>query len=276
MDISRHQQQQKLDIVSQQAQDAFEEQARRMHLDPDNIWIGGYTDYEWRHLRIIIDSYNIDPRNLNVLEFGCNVGASAIVYSLLGAKVSAIDVDDEYVTLARYNAKRYGADNIDFRCIPDTRTLPYPDAHFDLINCNSVLEYVAYNHLKDVQKELNRILKPGGKILISGTSSRLWPKEVHSGKWFTNYMPRQLIRAMDTNRAPQQGVTPWSIRYGFGPNYFNIDKFDRGSAFLQARRRMEPPRDTLPVQMMVGLSSILGIGPGMLGQTISCVLEKGQ
>src|SRR5438067_5154515 len=88
-------------IVSTASQRAFELEARRMGLDPANPWIGGYVDYEWRHLRHIADALPVELNGIKLIEFGCNVGASAILFSAMGAKVTAIDISASVVELAQ-------------------------------------------------------------------------------------------------------------------------------------------------------------------------------
>src|SRR5262245_15174976 len=115
------------------AQRAFEEQCRAMGFDPTNKWVGGYVDYQWDRLPPVLDAYRIDPRSRDVLEFGCNVGASAIVLWRLGARVCAVDVSPRWVNVARANAERYGAQSIEFASVPDTRGLPFDNHRFDLV-----------------------------------------------------------------------------------------------------------------------------------------------
>jgi SAM-dependent methyltransferase len=47
----------------------------------------------------------------------------------------------------------------------DGKTIPFPDNHFDSILTTEVLEHIF--NLEDILKELNRVLKPGGRILIT-------------------------------------------------------------------------------------------------------------
>lgn len=257
-------------IVSDEAHQAFEAQARMIGMDPGSIWVGGYVDYEWHHLRYILETYDIDPADLEILEFGCNVGASAILFAHLGAKVTALDIDLELVELARRNAARYGIENIRFLTATDTRTLPFDSASFDLVSCNSVLEYVPSAMRSAVQLEINRVTRPGGRILVTGTSNRLWPKEVHSGRWLVNYLPEALDRFMGPN--VERGVWPWQVRYGFGDHYRNLDASDHGQAFRRSRLKMGSPSRLLG--MLVVLARLIGTGPGMLANNISCLLQK--
>lgn len=261
-------------LVSEAAQAAFEVQARKMGLDPANVWIGGYVDYEWNRLRPILAAYGITVAGQRVLEFGSNVGASSVVFSLDGARVQGVDVAAEYIELARANAARYGREDIAFLHVPDTRQLPFEDGCFDLIACNSVLEYVHPDQLAEIQRELDRVLKPGGLILVTGTSSRLWPRETHSQRWFTNYLPRFIDPWIAGATGLTRGVSPWAIRYGFGPGYRNLDQEDGGQAFIKARAAMKPRYDTAAHRTIAWIAARIGVGPGLLMNNISCVLRK--
>lgn len=261
-------------IISQKADRAFAAQAHAMGLDPTNPWIGSYVDYEFDHLWPILNAYALEVSGKKILEFGCNVGASAIIFSTLGASVHAVDISAQMVKLASINAQRYGLSQLQFSCIPDTRYLAFEDKSFDIISCNSVLEYVDKNHLSDVMYELDRILKPHGKILITGTSSRLWPKEIHTGRWLVNYVPSIVDRLFLGGKTLTRGIWPWKIRYGFGPHYQNLDAKDHGIAFLKSRSMMAPPNINSAVRAMATTASLLGMGPGLLAPNISCLLEK--
>jgi SAM-dependent methyltransferase len=206
--------------------------------DPDDPWIGGYADYEWNHGRHIFQTMQPSMSDLAVLEFGCNYGGTSIVLAALKARVTALDVDRPTVAIARENAARYGmSDRIDFVLWDNRARLPFADASFDRIVCNSVLEYVDEAELPQVQRELDRVLKPGGAIVVCATSNRLWPVEAHSRRWFSNYVPQRLSRLLHFRGALQRGVWPWSIRYGFGA-YQNLDRLDGGKAYLASRERI--------------------------------------
>jgi SAM-dependent methyltransferase len=257
-------------VSSQYKQHAFEEQARKLGLKPRDPWVGGYVDYEWDHLRLVLDVMPLRLPGMTILEFGCNVGASAILFAYLGAKVSATDISAEWVSLARLNAERYGIADIDFAHVPDSRRLPFADGQFQLIACNSVLEYVQPSELPAVQRELDRVLAPGGMILLTGTSNRLWPQEVHSARWLVNYLPRPLDRLW--GKPLQRGMWPWTARHGFGPHYDNLDTADADSFFARSRRGM----GTSPRQLasLLWVARRLGAGPGLLAHNISCLLQK--
>jgi SAM-dependent methyltransferase len=47
----------------------------------------------------------------------------------------------------------------------DGKTIPFPDAYFDSVFSSEVFEHIF--NLPEILRELNRVLKPGGKILIT-------------------------------------------------------------------------------------------------------------
>lgn len=260
-------------IISARMQEAFEVHARRLGLRPSDRWVGGYVDYEWDHLRHIVAALPVALEGLRVLEFGCNVGASAILFAHLGARVCASDISQNWVELARLNARRYGANEIAFAHAPDSRRLPYADGQFDLIACNSVLEYIDADERAAVQRELDRVLAPGGLILLTGTSNRLWPREAHSGRWGVNYVPRaadQLCGLCGT--ALPRGVWPWEARHGFGRHYDNLDSARASGIYARSRTGMGVPRRRLLPLLWLG--AVLGVGPGLLAPKLSCLLQK--
>ena len=251
-------------------QQDFDTLARQLGLKPRDPWVGGQVDYEWDQLRMVLDVMPLRLPDMQVLEFGCNIGASAILFSYLGARVSATDDSADWVALARLNAERYGIDNINFAHVADSRRLPFADGQFSLIACNSVLEYVAPAELAAVQRELDRVLAPGGLILLTGSSNRMWPREAHSGRWLVNYVPRWIDRLL--GKPLPRGVWPWAVRRGFGPHYDNLDTA-RPDNFL-LRSRLRGGADVRSLRPLLWLARRLGIGPGMLTPNICCFLQK--
>lgn len=261
-------------ICNFEAREQFRAAARRLSLDPDNVWVGGYVDYEWHHSRHVFESAGVTLSGLRVLEFGCNFGATSIILAALGAGVTGVDVNLDYVELARLNTACYGLEQrIAVLHVPDATRLPFEDEQFDLITCNSVLEYIPHAMLKPVQRELDRILKRGGTILVLGTSNRLWPREIHSRRWFVNYLPRRVDPLLSTDI--QRGVFPWQVRFGFGSWYRDTGLLDGGAGYLEARRRMgvSGPRKMLLTAALRMLSP-LRISVGLLTPSISVLLRK--
>jgi 2-polyprenyl-3-methyl-5-hydroxy-6-metoxy-1,4-benzoquinol methylase len=262
-------------IVDTAADDRFRTLARAMSLDVEDRWLGGYAHYVWARARGVFETLPEPIAGARVLEFGCNFGATSITLAKLGAHVVAVDVSSRYIELASANAARYGIGSaVDFLHVPDTRRLPFPDGHFDLITCCSVLEYVPPPMLGDVQRELDRVLRPGGLIIITGTSNRLWPREVHSRKWLVNYVPRGADRWLP-QAWRERGASPWRIRRGFGTHYENLDRVDRGRTYREVKRRMGAGGAKRALLAMANaVSQSVGLSVGLVTPSVWLRLRK--
>ncbi|ODU35120.1 MAG: hypothetical protein ABS88_01470 [Sphingopyxis sp. SCN 67-31] len=263
-------------IVDWETNRRFRSAAEAMGLDPDDQWVGGYVAVEWEGVRYLLSAYAGNIEGKALLEFGCNYAASSIVAATLGARVTGVDVDPAAIALAQLNAERHGiADRIRLALVTDTRTLPYEDASFDIILCISVLEYVEPDHLPAVLAEIDRVLKPGGLVIVSGTASRLAPREVHSGRWLVNYWPRALDRSLLGLAKPlQRGVNPLPILRAFR-GYANLDLADRGVRWCAARAAMGQSATKLRVAQMLGrLLRPFGLSIGMAGASFSAAWGK--
>jgi SAM-dependent methyltransferase len=108
-------------------------------------------------LRIIRQGEN---RPLTLCDVGCWDGEPAAAYGgILGGAVAGIEVFASQAASAR-------ARGIDVAAIDlERETFPWPDASFDVVIANQVLE-----HLKNVwlpMSEMARVLKPGGHMIFS-------------------------------------------------------------------------------------------------------------
>jgi len=204
----------------------------------DQRFAADYVEWEWRHARHVFEELPRPVAGLRVLEFGCHLGATAIVLALMGAEVVATDVDADLITLARLNAERYGvSDRIRFVTQDRGSGLPFEDGAFDLVSCNSVLEYVRPEQLAGTQRELARVLRPGGLLVVMGTSNGLWPRETHSRQWLSNYLPRCIDRLLHARL--RRGISPLTLRDGF-PGCHDLLAEDT-TALTRSKARMGAP-----------------------------------
>jgi ubiquinone/menaquinone biosynthesis C-methylase UbiE len=98
------------------------------------------------------------------LDFGCGGGGLTYRLAEVSREAVGIDLDDAKLEFARRQADRLGATNADFVCY-DGKALPFADESFDSILCVDVIE-----HLPNPERfvtEFVRVLKPGGKLLLS-------------------------------------------------------------------------------------------------------------
>ena len=103
-----------------------------------------------------------------VLDAGCGYGQWAAALGATNRRVIAYDRDPGMVKITEIFALREGLDNIGVQQGDLNQPLPYPGEMFDLVWCWGVLMFVRRDHL---MREFNRVLKPGGKLLLGCVNS---------------------------------------------------------------------------------------------------------
>lgn len=263
-------------ILDHSANRNFRDQAAAMGLDPDDRWVGGYVREEWNGVRHLLEGYFENIEGKKILEFGCNYGGSSIIAAHMGASVTGVDIDPDNIALARHNAAQYDlAIQPEFLHVPDTRQLPFGDDGFDIIICNSVLEYVDPAMLDAVLSEIKRCLTPGGHLVITGTASRIAAKEVHSGRWLMNYWPSWFDTKILGLKDPlQRGLKPWKLFAAF-PDWQNVDVEDGGRKWLEMRRKMGQSNTKLAILALANrICALIGMSIGQFGQSISVIYRR--
>lgn len=95
------------------------------------------------------------------LEIGSGFGDLAIALAKAGWKMAACDY---FLELSKNKIQKY---NIDYRKVNvEAEALPFADESFDLVCMGEVLEHFNYSPTT-VLDEINRVLKPGGFVLLS-------------------------------------------------------------------------------------------------------------
>ena len=129
-------------------------------------------------------------RDARVLDAGCGSGQWAIAFAERGARVTAIDLSPEMISLARDHAGARGQD-IEWRT-GDVTHLADPLAVFDAIHARVLLQFVP--DVSAALRELRRVLKPGGRLLASvpGALSPIyrasWMRHLPGGDPGNNYV----------------------------------------------------------------------------------------
>lgn len=121
-------------------------------------------------LRTILDVLRRElPAGARVLDIGAGTGWQARSVADAGFKVQAVDM----------TSSAYAGDRVFPIHDYDGHAIPFPDATFDAVYSSNVLEHVA--HADAFQKEILRVLKPGGVAvhIVPSGSWRFWSNLAH-------------------------------------------------------------------------------------------------
>ena len=98
-----------------------------------------------------------------VLDAGCGAGHTALALAPFAHHVIAVDLSEAMLAQGKILAQARGLANLTF-AQEDVEALPYPSATFDL----AVSRYSAHHwpHPRQALRELYRVLRPGGRLLL--------------------------------------------------------------------------------------------------------------
>ena len=103
-------------------------------------------------------------KDLNVLDLGCGDGTTAIPAAKLGANVLGVDIASNLVAAGNARLKEEGLTNIKFQEGDATDLHELKDGNFDLVV--SIFGAMFAPKPLDVAKEMVRVTRPGGKIVM--------------------------------------------------------------------------------------------------------------
>jgi ubiquinone/menaquinone biosynthesis C-methylase UbiE len=202
---------------------------------------------------------------LNVLDLGCGDGTTAIPEAKLGANVTGVDIAANLVEAGNNRAKAEGLTNCTFREGDATDLYELKDQSFDLVV--SIFGAMFAPKPFDVAKEMVRVTRPGGRIIMGNwipgdptlvaqilkissaytppppegfVSPMLWGVESHVTERFTNAgIPKENISfikdtfTFNASYAPAEFVSIFKNYYGPTMNAFEAAEKNGKSADLQ-------------------------------------------
>ena len=117
-----------------------------------------------------------------IADLGAGDGSSALLLSQSAERVIAIDSSEKMLEVARDQARRAGASNIEFR-LGEMEEVPIDDASVDLVFLSQSLHHAA--HPERALREGHRILRTGGRIVILDLAKHRFEeaRELYADEW---------------------------------------------------------------------------------------------
>jgi SAM-dependent methyltransferase len=147
----------------------------------------------------------------SVLDVGCGSGSMArlIARSFPRARVTGVDICEQYLDFAERKARDEGLQNVNFRR-GDVFELPFADATFDVVWAKYLLQWL--KQPKGALAELKRVTKPGGLVVscdFAGFASEHFPVDAE----FEHQLRDVMACVVDGNIGRK--VAPYMIALGF-------------------------------------------------------------
>ena len=126
-----------------------------------------------------------------VLEVGCGTAPLLVSAKSRYQKIVGVDIAFRWLAVAK---KRLAEANLDVPLIcACAEALPFPNAVFDRVIADSVLEHLGDQH-KGLS-EICRVTRPGGYLFVATPNKYSLGPDPHAGIWAGGYLPERWVAA---------------------------------------------------------------------------------
>jgi SAM-dependent methyltransferase len=102
---------------------------------------------------------------LEILDVGCGSGTNSRALAAKGHKMHGIDISEAAIA-------RYRSHGFEGRVVNLEIGIDYPNSSFDLVFCSEVIEHMTSPEV--LAAEMHRVLRPGGRLVLSTPNSAFW------------------------------------------------------------------------------------------------------
>lgn len=168
-----------------------------------------------------------------VLDFGCGSGLSLVALLELGVTdVVGVEPDAERVRQGKEMLVEAGHDPDRLIHVSDTRHLPFGGGHFRTVRAQAVFEHIPQPR-GDYIREVWRVVRPGGHLVIPETPNKYFPRDVHTtGLMFVPWLPSLLAHWYARKRGAYWPThTPWEYSGWRGLGHYELTSVLPGGSY---------------------------------------------
>ena len=189
-------------------------------------------------------------KGLKVLDLGCGDGTTALPQAKLGAEVLGVDIAGNLVAAGNRRVSELGLTNIKFQEGDASNLHELKDGAFDLVV--SIFGAMFAPRPFDVAKEMTRVTKPGGRIIM--------------GNWIPNdpTLVAQILKISSAYSPPPPEGFVSPMTWGIEDNV--IERFGRAGV---PREQISFLRDTYTFNFPGAPSEFLGVFRTYYGPTMN-------
>ncbi|MGB7414051.1 MAG: class I SAM-dependent methyltransferase [Thermosynechococcaceae cyanobacterium] len=217
------------------------------------VWLTSFSVLGVKQEKISLDNLYLIQKPGRLLEVGCGAGKYLNRMKQSGWEVEGVDFDPK---VAKTVADRYSI-NIHTGTL---ESIGYADQSFDAVTMNHVIE-----HIPDpvaLLKECNRILKPGGSLIVVTPNISAWGHQQFGSSWLHLDPPRHLFLFS------QETLKSCAQKAGFGQMRTLTTSIRAASCFAGSLEIQKSGRH------MIMNPSKLNLFRGMLFQIYSILFKK--
>lgn len=225
-------------------------------------FLEGYQEFKEGRLSVVknrlLELLDLE-KGLKVFEVGIGRGEVLLNCAGRGVEVVGIDYSKDAVDIAKGLLEKMPEAKV---LQADCRDLPFKANLFDRVFAGDVIEHMDYEDAITMLKEMKRVLKPGGILLIHTTPNTVFEKFTYPiGKHFLKIINKKAIESIDEhfNIGDVRAET-----HIFEHNYFSLRKVAKKAGLKGAKvwidedllrsgqhRLTKPFKDSLLIRLLV-------------------------
>ena len=181
-------------------------------------------------------------RGKRVLDVGCGRGEIVVQSALRGAEAWGIDYAQAAVEIARRALDQAGGESLRARmqvAQMDVQALAFPDESFDVVFMMDVVEHLYPRELDEALREVRRVLRPGGVLIVHTSPNTVFEQRVYRG--YSRHINRLALNLATLLKLDRKVWNAWMLpasdRFPQGAfGHVHINEQDGASLRRTARR----------------------------------------